>query len=167
MSFQASINHQSFSLPADMVEQPAVGRIIEQLRAENQSLHKDLLVQNQEYAWLHELILTINAPLMRDDMLRRLADTVVRATACNVACIYLYDAAQECLVLSCATEPYRHLVGKIALAPGEGVAGWVALHRQPVLLKEDAMKDPRFCYFPELEEEKFQALLSMPMMTRE
>ena len=38
---------------------------------------------------------------------------------------------------------------------------------QPVILKEEAMNDPRFRYFPELEEEKFQSTMTVPITSKD
>ncbi|QPJ62809.1 MAG: GAF domain-containing protein [Candidatus Nitronauta litoralis] len=51
---------------------------------------------------------------------------------------------------------------KIYLPWGKGVTGWVAEHGQPLALSE-AMQDPRFIYFAEIEEERYQSMLSVPM----
>src|SRR5205814_4616736 len=55
-------------------------------------------------------------------------------------------------------------VGKIELGLGEGITGWVGLTLKPVILKDEAMEDPRFYYFPELEEEKFQSIMTVPIV---
>ena len=52
------------------------------------------------------------------------------------------------------------------MSVGEGIAGWVALHRKPVFLTDGALEDPRFCYFPELEEEKFQSIMTVPIISK-
>jgi GAF domain-containing protein len=70
------------------------------------------------------------------------------------------------MVLEACSEQYAHLVGKVALEPGEGVAGWVARHRQPVFIAEDALADPRMRVFEEFEEDKYQSLVSLPLVTR-
>ena len=39
-------------------------------------------------------------------------------------------------------------------------------NRQPVFIPENALSDPRIKYFPELEEEKYQSLVSVPLVIR-
>lgn len=162
MSSKVSTNHQ---LPSGEVE--TVERAIEQLRQENFLLHNEIELRSQENSLLNEVISTVGSTLRLDEVLRHLVDTVVRATSCDVAFIYLYDKDKERLVLASANEQYRRLVGKLSMALGEGIAGWVALHRKPVFLKEEALEDPRFCYFPELEEEKFQSIMTVPIITKD
>jgi len=162
MSSKVSTNHQ---LPPDEVE--TMEHTIEQLRQENLTLHNEIELRSQENTLLNEVISTVGSTLRLDEVLRHLVDTVVRATSCDVAFIYLYDKDKERLVLASANEQYRRLVGKLSMALGEGIAGWVALHRKPVFLKEEALEDPRFFYFPELEEEKFQSIMTVPIITKD
>ncbi|HZR42364.1 MAG TPA: GAF domain-containing protein [Ktedonobacteraceae bacterium] len=162
MSFKASTDHQ---LPASSSEEEE--QAIEQLRKENSELRTELAMRTQENALLNEVISTVGSTLRLDEVLRHLVDTVVRATSCHIALIYLYDKEKERLVLASTNEQYWHLVGKITLSLGEGIAGWVALHRKPVFLIDEALEDPRFRYFPELEEEKFQSFMTVPIIAKD
>jgi GAF domain-containing protein len=161
MSSKASTNHQ---LPSS--SQASSEQALTQLQAENDELRGAIETRTQENALLNEVISTVGSTLRLDEVLRHLVDTVVRATSCHIAFIYLYDKDKERLVLASTNEKHRHLVGKITLALGEGIAGWVALHRKPVFLVDEALEDPRFYYFPELEEEKFQSIMTVPIITK-
>lgn len=163
MSSKVSTNHQ-LPINATEVEEE---ESLQQLRQENNELHNEIERRRQENALLNEVISTVGSTLRLDEVLRHLVDTVVRATSCDVAFIYLYDKDKERLILASTNEKYRRLVGKITMALGEGIAGWVALHRKPVFLKEEAMDDPRFAYFPELEEEKFQSIMTVPIVAKD
>lgn len=64
-----------------------------------------------------------------------------------------FDAGSGCLAMASAGESVLTIVSGIALPPmafgqpiqpGEGVIGWVALHKQPLLLNGDLSQDPRF-----------------------
>ncbi|GCE25213.1 hypothetical protein KDA_06970 [Dictyobacter alpinus] len=161
MSFKASTNHQLPPCsPADSEQS------LEQLQTENSELRNEIEMRTQENTLLNEVISTVGSTLRLDEVLRHLVDTVVRATSCQIAFIYLYDKDKEQLVLASTNEQHRHLVGKLTMGVGEGIAGWVALHRKPVFLTDEALDDPRFCYFPELEEEKFQSIMTVPIITK-
>ena len=142
-------------------------RTTDELLQENTELRATLEARTQENILLNEVISTVGSTLKLDEVLRHLVDTLVRAISCHAAFIYLYDRDKERLVLASTSEDYFHLVGKIELALGEGITGWVGLTMQPVILKEEAMNDPRFRYFPELEEEKFQSIMTVPILTRD
>ncbi len=163
MSSKVSTNHQPPSSALETEGEQA----LKQLRQENLELQNEIELRSQENALLNEVISTVGSTLRLDEVLRHLVDTVVRATSCDVAFIYLYDKDKERLILASTSEQYRRLVGKITMSLGEGIAGWVALHRKPVFLKEEAMEDPRFAYFPELEEEKFQSIMTVPIVAKD
>ncbi|HZU70116.1 MAG TPA: GAF domain-containing protein [Ktedonobacteraceae bacterium] len=142
-------------------------RTIDELLREIAELRAALDARTQENTLLNEVISTVGSTLKLDVVLRHLVDTLVRAISCHAAFIYLFNRDKERLILASTSEPYSHLVGKIELALGEGITGWVGMTLQPVILKEEAMNDPRFRYFPELEEEKFQSTMTVPIVAKD
>ena len=48
----------------------------------------------------------------------------------------------------------------------EGLTGWVARTRTPEFIRENAIEDPRMKYVPELEEERFQSMVAVPILSR-
>ncbi|HJT58303.1 MAG TPA: GAF domain-containing protein [Ktedonobacteraceae bacterium] len=142
------------------------GRTTDELLRENTELRAALEARMQENSLLNEVISTVGSTLKLDEVLRHLVDTLVRAISCHAAFIYLYDWDKERLILASTSEQYSYLVGKIELALGEGITGWLGMTLQPVILKEKAMNDPRFRYFPELEEEKFQSTMTVPILAK-
>jgi GAF domain-containing protein len=143
------------------------GRTFEQVVKENESLSQEIEARKKENVLLNEVISTIGSTLKMDEVLNHVVDTITRATSCHAAFIYLYDPEKEQLILASTSEHYRHHIGKISMAPGEGIAGWVGLTHQPVVIREGALDDPRFRPYPELEEEKFQSLMSVPVLFKE
>jgi GAF domain-containing protein len=61
---------------------------------------------------------------------------------------------------------YRHLEGTLSFPVDQGIAGWVARTRRSVFLRDNALEDPRTFYVPELEEEQFQSVASVPIFAR-
>lgn len=131
------------------------------------SLAQQLEARIQENILLNEVISTVGSTLKLDEVLSHVVDIITRATLCHAAFLYLYDHEQEQLVLASTSEPYQHYMGEISLALGEGIAGWVGMHHQPVIIREGALHDPRFRPYPELEEEKFQSLMSVPILSKD
>ena len=78
--------------------------------------------------------------------------------------VYLFDEAREQLILMASKTPHQKELGKIVLKPGEGIAGWVARENKPVAIKKSAYKDSRFKHFDVLPEDKYEALLSLPII---
>src|SRR5271165_521490 len=99
MSSKASTNHQ---LPLD--SSSGEEQDFQQLRIENLTLRNEIEMQIQENALLNEVISTVGSTLRLDEVLRHLVDTVVRATSCQIAFIYLYDKDKERLMLASTTE---------------------------------------------------------------
>ena len=139
----------------------------EQLCKENAELLSALETSREENALLNDVISTISSTLKLDEVLSHLVDTIVRAISCHAAFIYLYNKEKDRLVLASTTEQYQHQVGKITLALGEGTTGWVGLTLKPLILKDEALEDPRFRYFPDLEEEKFQSTMTVPIIGKD
>ncbi len=115
---------------------------------------------------LYEIISTVGSSLE----LAQVLDAVVRllsdASAVHATFVYLVEDGGERLVLRAASEPYSQLVGEIALERPEGIAWWAAEHKEPAFTQE-LLSDPRTKFVPELEEEKFQSLLSVPIVARD
>ncbi|MDQ3874524.1 MAG: GAF domain-containing protein [Actinomycetota bacterium] len=81
--------------------------------------------------------------------------------------VYFIEDDGARLVLKAASDPYSHLVEEIALERGEGLAWWVCEHGEPAFIRENALADPRVKYVPELEEERFQSLVSVPIVGKD
>jgi putative methionine-R-sulfoxide reductase with GAF domain len=87
-------------------------------------------------------------------------------SAVHACFVYLVADDGERLLLRAASDPYADVVGQIALERGEGIAWWAAEHKEPAFT-QNAMADPRNKFVPELEDEKFQSLLSVPIVARD
>jgi GAF domain-containing protein len=88
------------------------------------------------------------------------------ASAVHACFVYLVEDDGERLVLRAASEPYAHLVGEISLEHGEGLAWWAVARKEPAFT-QNAVSDPRNKFVPELEEERFQSLLSVPIVGKD
>jgi uroporphyrinogen-III synthase len=72
----------------------------------------------------------------------------------------------EELVLRASQNPHPEAVDNLKLRLGQGIAGWVAEHREVVMIPERAPQDPRFTSFTELAEDNYEAMLSVPVISR-
>lgn len=140
---------------------------VDELEQRLQALQIALEARTRDNVLLNEVISTVGSTLKVDEVLRHLVDVIVRAISCHAAFIYLFDKEKERLVLASTSAKYQHLVGKISMALGEGITGWVGMTSQPVILRDDAMNDPRSRYYPELEEEKFQSTMTIPILAKD
>lgn len=88
---------------------------------------------------------------------------VLEATGADACFLHRWDPSQRRLRLVAASEPYTAVVGQVQLAEGEGVAGWVAQHRQPVVIERDKWSDPRYKYIPALGGDLYTSMVSLPV----
>lgn len=99
----------------------------------------------------------------------KLLDYVVHVckelTGCHGALVYLWDDESERLVVRAGVEGYERWIGRFGLALGEGLTGWTALTRQPGMITENPTQDPRFKAFPELNDDRYQSYLTIPVIS--
>ena len=118
----------------------------------------------RENETLYAVIKTVSSSLDLDRVLRGIVDIATDATGCHACFIYFLEG--ERLVLRAASPQYRQLLGKVELGLDEGLAGWVARNKTPEFIPEDAMSDERMKYVPELEEERFQSMVAVPVLNK-
>jgi sulfite reductase beta subunit-like hemoprotein len=78
---------------------------------------------------------------------------------------FIYVLEQDLLVLRASRNPHDNLVDHLAMQLGQGITGWVAEHREPVSVPSHALRDPRFKSFHDLPEDRFEAMLAVPIQT--
>jgi sugar diacid utilization regulator/putative methionine-R-sulfoxide reductase with GAF domain len=116
---------------------------------------------------LSEIISTVASTLDLEEVLAAVVRLLSEASAVHACFVYLLDDEGQRLVLAAASDPFANLVGDIALEQGDGLAWWALDRREPAFILEDALADPRFKYVPELGEERFQSLVSIPILTKD
>jgi two-component system, NarL family, sensor kinase len=119
----------------------------------------------REALLLSRVIDTISAGLDLDRILQGVARLVTETADTDVCFVHLLDEQGARLQLRGATPPFDDLVGKIELALGEGVSGWVARHGEPAVLVDHKADDPRYRYIPALRGEDFASMVSVPLVT--
>jgi signal transduction histidine kinase len=114
---------------------------------------------------LHRVIEVVSSSLDLDSVLRSTVELVTEATGGDVSFVHLWDPERNVLVLRATSEGFRDVEGAITLRLGEGIAGWVAEHREAVVIPENKWADSRYKYIPELRGELFESMLSVPMVS--
>ncbi len=115
---------------------------------------------------LHQIVSTVASSLELTDVLKAVVRLMSEASGVHACFAYLVEDDGARLVLRAASPPYGRQVGKVALERGEGLAWWAAERGEPAFIRENALADPRVKYVPELEEERFQSLLAVPIVGR-
>jgi len=119
----------------------------------------------RENETLYAVIKTVSSSLDLDRVLDGIVEIATDATGCHACFIYFLDG--ERLVLRAASPRYSHLVGQLSWGIDEGLTGWVARTKTPEFIRDHALDDPRMKYVPELEEERFQSMVAVPVLARD
>src|ERR1700683_3467989 len=88
------------------------------------------------------------APLF--NVLNDVVEFVSTVVKCDSCMIYVLEG--EALLLRASKNPHPEVVDQLQMNMGQGITGWVAQHREPVVVSRGAYNDPRFRLFNELPE---------------
>jgi transcriptional regulator with GAF, ATPase, and Fis domain len=116
--------------------------------------------EHLEIITLKEISMLVSFDLELSEVLNSVAAKLAGQLKVNICNIYLLEGEE--LVLKATHGFEQEHVGKIRLKTGEGITGAVAGEMQPLNLS-NASRDPRFKVFPELNEDKYNAMLSFPI----
>ncbi|MGE5695306.1 MAG: histidine kinase [Candidatus Sericytochromatia bacterium] len=126
---------------------------------------RDLVDADRELALLRELIQAASSGPGVEPLAAAAARMITAATATDVCFVHVLDDTNQSLTLTGATPPFDSEVGKIRLPLGSGISGWVASHREPVVISHDKESDPRYMPFQSLRGRDFTSMVSVPMET--
>lgn len=114
--------------------------------------------------FLYQIVEVISSGPDLHTILNGFVPLVTAATECHGCFIYFIE--DGALVMRAASAGYSHMEGKVRLSLEEGLTGWVARTRRSAFIKDRALEDPRVVYVPELEEERYQSLVAVPILSR-
>ena len=123
------------------------------------------LAADRELALLRELIQAASKGPGVEPLAAAAARMITAATASDVCFVHVLDDTDRSLTLAGATPPFDSQIGKIRLPLGQGISGWVASHREPVVITQDKESDPRYMPFQSLRGSDFTSMVSVPMET--
>ena len=131
---------------------------------ERLALSSELRALRDENLTLYGVIKLVSSSLELEPMLQGVVDLASDATSCHACFIYLLEDGQ--LTIRAASPVYSEAVGRVRFSVREGLTGWVARHRTPAFIRDRAMEDPRMKYVPLLDEESFQSMAAVPILSR-
>jgi signal transduction histidine kinase len=126
---------------------------------------RGLVDADREVALLLDIIAATSSGPGVEPMAAAVARMITAATASDVCFVHVLDDTDSSLTLAGATPPFDEQVGRIRLPLGSGVSGWVASHREPVVIAHDKEADPRYLPIAALRGEDFTSMASVPMET--
>ncbi|WP_026912525.1 helix-turn-helix domain-containing protein [Patulibacter minatonensis] len=115
--------------------------------------------------WLYRVIGAVAQGPDVDGVLPAVVELLSDATACHACFVYLRD--HDRLTMRAASKVFADAVGRVSFGVDEGLCGWVVRHDRPAFIREDALSDPRMKLVPELQEERFQSMVAVPLRGRD
>ena len=124
-----------------------------------------LVGADREVALLLDIIAATSSGPGVEPMAAAVARMITAATESDVCFVHVLDDTDQSLTLAGATPPFDEQVGRIRMPLGSGVSGWVASHREPVVIVADKESDPRYLPMAALRGRDFTSMASVPMET--
>src|SRR6202167_6551102 len=113
---------------------------------------------------LHRISSIVSSDQDLESVLRELVSLAMNVTNSDACLVYLIDTATNEVVLRASQLPHDAEIGKVRLKMGEGITGWGAVHNSVVALPRHASADARFKAFSSLQEDTYEAFLSVPLV---
>jgi HD-GYP domain-containing protein (c-di-GMP phosphodiesterase class II) len=130
---------------------------------ENRRLFEDSRRKLEYFSTLYKVSSSVSRTLNISKLFGMILQQVQDVMDVENCSLMMYDAIKNQLTLDAAIGLPKDMVGKIRVEVGEGIAGWVAQHKQPVFLK-DISKDERFVHRHGRLDYKTRSVLSVPIM---
>jgi signal transduction protein with GAF and PtsI domain len=127
------------------------------------------MVQTAETTITREALLRRISSIVSSDLdiqsiLHQVVALATSVTHSDATLVYLIDHTTNEMVLRASQLPHDAEIGKVRMSMGEGITGWVASHKSVIALARNASSDTRFKPFDSLEEDTYEAFLSVPMI---
>ncbi len=112
---------------------------------------------------LQDVVQQVNGAATLEEALEIVVHRVKEAMGVDVCSVYVKDPDSGHYVLRATDGLNPDSVGKVRLAPSQGLVGLVAAHQEVVNL-DNAAEHPNFRYFPETGEERYRSFLGVPLV---
>jgi signal transduction protein with GAF and PtsI domain len=122
--------------------------------------------RTREVQILHRISESISSTLELETVLKQIVEVVVEVTKGDACLLYLISETTDELILRASKNPHPRLIGRISIGLGEGITGWVAREKVPVVIPRNASDDARFKFFHRLPEDRYQAFVSVPITSK-
>lgn len=112
---------------------------------------------------LRQIVQEVNEAQDLSEVLRIIVQRVSATMGVEACSVYLTDFQQEHYLLAASVGFLDGVDGKVSIRFSEGLVGLVGEREEPINLS-DAPNHPRYRYFPETGEERYQAFLGVPII---
>jgi two-component sensor histidine kinase/putative methionine-R-sulfoxide reductase with GAF domain len=96
------------------------------------------------------------------ETLSEIAEIARSVTRTDAAHLFLLD--QDGLLRLAADTIAPEQIGRVAIRVGQGLTGWAAEFRKPVVVAREPWADSRYQEYPGFQEEQFQSILCVPLI---
>lgn len=131
-----------------------------------EELKQQVRERTREVHILHRISESISSTLEQEAVLKHIVEVVVDVTKADACLLYLISENKDELILRASKNPHPRLIGRISIGLGEGITGWVAREKVPVVVSRNASDDARFKFFHRLPEDRYQAFVSIPIISK-
>jgi len=146
----------------------------ERLRRERENLTRALAQANQRlqqqvqnWATLNDIAQAITSTLEESEIFRRVMENITRILQVEACSLLLLDQKTNELEFTVTLQGDTARYSAFRLKPGQGIAGWVAQHGEPLLVP-DVSQDPRFCVqMDRMTGFRSRSILCVPLKSRE
>lgn len=114
--------------------------------------------------WLYRVIGAVAQGPDLARVLPAIVELLTDATACHACFVYLRD--HDRLTIRAASQVFADAVDRVSFGVDEGLCGWVVRHDEPAFIRENALADERTNSVPELQEDRFQSMVVVPLRGR-
>ena len=112
---------------------------------------------------LRKIVQEVNAAKDLKSALTIIVQRVKESMGSQVCSVYLLDPESNRFVLMATDGLNKRSIGKVSMAPNEGLVGLVGTREEPLNL-ENAADHPRYRYFAETGEERYASFLGAPII---
>ncbi|MCP5208724.1 MAG: phosphoenolpyruvate--protein phosphotransferase [Hahellaceae bacterium] len=112
---------------------------------------------------LRSIVQKVNAARDLREALDIIVTRVQEAMDTEVCSVYLVDPETNRYLLMATEGLNKSAIGVVSLGHSEGLVGLVGVREEPINL-ENATAHPRYRYFPETGEERYQSFLGVPII---
>jgi len=118
----------------------------------------------RELRFLQRLALAASSTLDGGALVALVIGETTEATETDVCSVYLLTADGEHLVMAATNGLSQEGVGRVRLRLGDGVTGWAAEERRPIVVP-DVRVEPRFRWLPKVDQARFVSMCSVPIIS--
>jgi two-component sensor histidine kinase len=134
------------------------------LRSQLDSAGREIGEQRAVVAAMERIADVLESNQPGPNVLFEIMEVVRAVTKTDAAQILLLEPDAQTLSLAADTHAPEK-AGRVAIKLGQGLTGWAAEHRKPVVVAREPWADPRFMDYPGFEEREFQSLLCVPLIS--